>query len=356
MDVPAKGITAVADHGGSLGRARTLFPHAPEPWVDLSTGINPHSYPLFDLPATALTRLPEPARAHELAAVAAQAYGAPSPRHVALAPGTQILLPRVFSLKKPGRAAILGPTYAEHARAAALAGHSAIEVGEFSALADADLVVVVNPNNPDGRIVSRADLLSLAEALRRRGGLLVVDEAFMDVGPQAESLCADVGQGGIVVLRSLGKFFGLAGVRLGFAVASEDIARRLDAEFGPWSVSGPALEYGIRALGDHAWQEGMRTRLAADAARLDGLLARHGVAVDGGVSLFRHVTTEHAAHLFAELGGRGILVRNFSDRPNELRFGLPGSDQEWRRLEAALSAWRTGTSNRGGGIRAAASR
>ncbi len=253
----------MADHGGSLGRARSLFPHAPEPWVDLSTGINPHSYPLFDLPATALTRLPEPGRANELAAVAAQAYGAPSPRHVALAPGTQILLPRVFSLKKPGRAAILGPTYAEHARAAALAGHSAVEVSEFSALADADLAVVVNPNNPDGRVVSRADLLSLAEMLRRRGGLLVVDEAFMDVGPQAESLCGDVGQGGIVVLRSLGKFFGLAGVRLGFAVASEDVAQRLDAEFGPWSVSGPALEYGIRALGDQAWQTVSRAQRRA---------------------------------------------------------------------------------------------
>lgn len=356
MDVPAKAIAAVADHGGSLGRARSLFAHAPEPWVDLSTGINPHSYPLFDLPATALTRLPEPGRAAELAAVAAQAYGAPSPSHVASAPGTQILLPRVFSLKKPGRALILGPTYAEHVRAAALAGHAAAEVRAFPELAEADLAVVVNPNNPDGRVVSRADLLSLAETLRRRGGLLVVDEAFMDVGPQAQSLCADVGQGGIVVLRSLGKFFGLAGVRLGFAVASKDIAQRLDAEFGPWSVSGPALEYGIRALGDHGWQEDMRSRLAEEAARLDGLLARYGVTVDGGTSLFRHVTTGHAARLFAELGSRGILVRSFADRPDALRFGLPGGEEEWRRLEAALSAWSADTSNRGGGVRAAAAR
>ena len=131
MNVPAKAMAAVADHGGSLGRARSLFPHAPEPWIDLSTGINPHSYPLFDLPATALTRLPEPGRARELAAIAAQAYGAPSPRQVVAAPGTQILLPRVFSLVKPGRALVLGPTYAEHVRAAALAGHSAVEVARL---------------------------------------------------------------------------------------------------------------------------------------------------------------------------------------------------------------------------------
>lgn len=344
----------MADHGGSLGRARSLFPHAPEPWVDLSTGINPHSYPLFDLPATALTRLPEAESAGRLQAAAALAYGAPSPLHIVLAPGTQILLPRVFSLVEPGRAAILGPTYAEHLRAAALAGHSATEVRDFSVLAGADLAVVVNPNNPDGRIVSRADLLALADTLRRRGGLLVVDEAFMDVGPREESLCGDAGQGGIVVLRSFGKFFGLAGVRLGFAVTSPGIAERLDSEFGPWSVSGPALEYGLRALGDRAWQDGMREQLATEAARLDGLLGTHGIEVDGGTSLFRHVTHVRAASIFHALGNAGILVRNFADRPGKLRLGFPGDEAEWRRLASALAAW--SEANGEGGIRAAVSR
>ncbi|MEQ1942890.1 threonine-phosphate decarboxylase CobD [Mesorhizobium sp. VNQ89] len=353
MNIPAKAIEAVADHGGSLGRARSLFPHAPEPWVDLSTGINPHSYPLFDLPATALTRLPEPAQARDLAAVAANAYGAPSPRHVALAPGTQILLPQVFSLVKPGRAVVLGPTYAEHVRVASLAGHSAVEVPDFAMLADADLAVVVNPNNPDGRIVPRSDLLALAETLRRRGGLLIVDEAFMDVGPRRESLCGDAEQCGIVVLRSFGKFFGLAGVRLGFAIASPDIVERLDAGFGPWSVSGPALEYGIRALVDTGWQESMRDRLAAEAARLDAMLAGHGVVADGGTSLFRHLTSSDAPDLFDTLGNAGILVRNFADRPHQLRFGLPLTESEWSRLQTALAVW---SANRGGSMRAAASR
>ena len=248
-------------------------------------------------------------------------------------------LPRVYSLVKPGRALILGPTYAEHHRAAALAGHEAVETGDFDALADADLAIVVNPNNPDGRVCSRTDLLGLAEVMRRKGGLLVVDEAFMDVGPREESLCGDVGEGGIVVLRSFGKFFGLAGVRLGFAIASQDIARRLDAEFGPWAVSGAALEYGIRALGDAAWADAMRGRLAKEAARLDALLQSYGIAVDGGTSLFRHVTMPDAQGLFQALGQSGIIVRNFADRPNELRFGLPGGEAEWARLEQALAAW-----------------
>ncbi|TIM84721.1 aminotransferase class I/II-fold pyridoxal phosphate-dependent enzyme, partial [Mesorhizobium sp.] len=204
------GAATVVDHGGSLGRARALFPHAPQPFVDLSTGINPHSYPFFDLPATALSRLPEAARVRELAEVAASVYGAPSAANVVATPGTQILA-------SPGKALVLGPTYAEHQRAAAIAGHAVTEVDDFEVLAGADLAIIVNPNNPDGRIIERKKLLDLAGKLRAKGGLLVVDEAFMDVGPRAESLAGDVEQGGIVVLRSFGKFFGLAGLRLGFA-------------------------------------------------------------------------------------------------------------------------------------------
>lgn len=327
------------DHGGSLGRASALFPHAPRPFVDLSTGINPHSYPLFELPATALSRLPESERLRELAEIAARTYGAPSAAHVAAAPGTQILLPRVASLVRPGKALVLGPTYAEHARAAAIAGHAAAEVDDFDALADADLAVLVNPNNPDGRVVERDRLLDLAARLRAKGGLLVVDEAFMDVGPTEQSLAGHVGQGGIVVLRSFGKFFGLAGVRLGFALADRLTVERLDAQLGPWAVAGPALEYGIRALADTKWLCDMRRRLAGDAKRLDALLGRFGIPVAGGTILFRYLSLPAVQSLFSALGERGVLVRHFAERPQVLRIGLPGSEEEWQRLEGALAAW-----------------
>jgi cobalamin biosynthetic protein CobC len=330
---------AVTDHGGSLGRARALFPQAPEPWVDLSTGINPHSYPLFELPATALSRLPEPARVHELNVIAAAAYGAPSALNIAAAPGTQILLPRVASLVPPGRALVLGPTYAEHARAAAIAGHMVAEVSVLGDLANADLAVVVNPNNPDGRVVERETLLELARALHSKGGLLVVDEAFMDVGPREHSVAGDVEQGGLVVLKSFGKFFGLAGLRLGFAIAAETVAQRLEAEFGPWAVAGPALEYGVRALGDHAWQDEMRKRLQSEAARLDAMLQHLHIQVTGGTALFRYVEIANASELFAWLGAHGILIRNFSWSATALRFGLPGGEAEWMRLERALQGW-----------------
>lgn len=307
--------------------------------MDLSTGINPHSYPLFELPATALTRLPEAAQLRELAEIAAAAYGAPSAAHVAAAPGTQILLPRVASLVRPGKVLVLGPTYAEHARAAAIAGHAVAEVSDFDALAEADLAVLVNPNNPDGRVIEKPRLLELAARLHAKGGLLVVDEAFMDVGPIEHSLAGDVGEGGMVVLRSFGKFFGLAGVRLGFALTDALTAERLDAQLGPWAVAGPALEYGIRALSDAAWQADMRQRLAQDAGRLDILLGRFDVPVAGGTSLFRYLSFAEAPSLFSVLGEHGVLIRHFAERPRVLRVGLPGSEAEWQRLESALAAW-----------------
>ena len=283
--------------------------------------------------------MPEPGSNRRLARAAATVYGAPSPAHLIPAPGTQILLPLVASLVRPGRAAVLGPTYAEHRRAAAIAGHRVEETTDIDRLADADLAIVVNPNNPDGRIVSRASLLEIAAALRSRDGLLVIDEAFMDVGPQGECLDGEVDRGGIVVLRSFGKFFGLAGIRLGFAISSTEIAARLDDQLGPWAVSGPALEIGTVALADTKWQETTRAKLAMAANRLDALLAGHDIPCMGGTSLFRYTRLAKAHNLFETLGQHGILVRNFDERPQHLRFGLPANEIEWQRVAEALSAW-----------------
>jgi cobalamin biosynthetic protein CobC len=326
-------------HGGDLGAARRLFPDAPEPFVDLSTGINPHPYPLPPLSPDLFARLPEPAALDRLAAIAAKAYRAPSGRHVVPAPGTQILLPLVAGLVPPGCAAVLGPTYAEFGRVAALVGHAVAEVGDVARLKEADLAVVVNPNNPDGRLFKKHELLELADAQRRRGGLLVVDEAFMDVGPSDASLCGEVGRHHIVVLRSFGKFFGLAGMRLGFAVASPATAAQLAASLGPWAVSGPAIAIGAAALADAEWAAAMRAQLARDAARLDALLAGSGISVVGGTSLFRLLHTATAGRLFDHLGRAGVLVRRFAEHPSWLRLGLPDDEAAWDRLGAAFAGF-----------------
>ena len=328
-------IAAPIQHGGDLGAARELFSGAPEPFIDLSTGINPFPYPLPPLDPALFARLPEPAATARLAGIAAAAYGAPSAAHVVVAPGVQSLLPLVARLARPGRAAVLGPTYAEHARVAALAGHAVREVTAIDDLAGADLVVVVNPNNPDGRLLGRDALLDLADPLAP--GLLVVDEAFMDVALPEASVAFAVARPNLVVLRSFGKFFGLAGVRLGFALAAPDIASQLRAALGPWAVSGPALAIGSAALTDAAWIAQTRRHLAAAAQRLDTLVMTAGLDVAGGTSLFRLVRTPSAADLFDRLGRAGLFVRRFAEQPAWLRFGLPGDEPQWRRLTDALT-------------------
>jgi len=329
---------ALIEHGGDLTAARRLFPGAPEPFIDLSTGINPYPYPTPPLPADLFARLPEPTKLARLADIAAQAYGAPSPAHVVAAPATQILMSLAAALVTPGRAAVLGPTYGEHERVAAVSGFRVEEIGEVARLRDADLAVVVNPNNPDGRIVAREDLLALARELPPRS-LLVIDEAFMEVGPRETSLAGDTGVGKIMVLRSFGKFFGLAGVRLGFALAEPAIAERLAAWLGPWPVSAAAIAIGSAALADRRWMETMRGRLVEAAARLDRLLCGAGLAVIAGTPLFRLVHSPAAGDAFRHLGRAGILVRRFSQHATRLRFGLPASETDWQRLEAALAEW-----------------
>jgi len=324
------------NHGGHLGAARRRFPGAPEPFIDLSTGINPYPYPVPRFAGDVFARLPSPADGQALARAAARAYGAPSEAHVAAVPGTQIALPVVARLRPPGRAAVLAPGYVEHARTAALAGHQVEAVSRLDACGAATLVIIANPNNPDGRHFARDDLLVLAADLRRRGGLLVIDEAFMDVAPPGLSLAADVVGGDVIVLRSFGKFFGLAGVRLGFALAAPPLARNIAAALGPWAVSGPALAVGARALADSAWIERTRARLDKSARRLDAMLRNLALPVVGGTSLFRLVQTPAAKPLFQHLGQSGIWVRVFAEHPKWLRFGLPGNEAAWARLKAAL--------------------
>jgi cobalamin biosynthetic protein CobC len=335
--VTGHGLNASIQHGGNLARAHELFPHAPQPWIDLSTGINPHSYPHSPVPGNAFSRLPEPALVQELKAIAAKAYGAPSPAHVEAGPGTQILLPIIAGLSgRPGAAAVLSPTYAEHARAAGLAGFEVAETDDLEALASANLAVVVNPNNPTGRVVPKNNLLALASVMRAKGALLVVDEAFMDVS-EAESMADAVDEGGMVVLRSFGKFYGMAGLRLGFAISHPSLVRQVEERLGPWAISGPALHVANEALCDSEWRLKMLDRLRIDAARLDTLLAAASVPPIGGTLLFRFTRTPRAQAVFRHLGERGIITRRFEDRSDDLRIGLPDADG-WGRLEEAMKA------------------
>lgn len=315
---------------------RAEHPEAPTPWIDLSTGINPWPYPLPPLDPDDWTRLPEPARVATLEAAAARAYGVGDAARVAATPGTQAaiqMLPRVL----PGaRVAILGFTYQEHARTWRDAGRSVMVVDDPIDLVGADVAVVVNPNNPDGRRLSPAALAAIADALASSGGTLIVDEAFVDVEDPAASIAADLPPS-TIVLRSFGKTWGLAGLRLGFVLGAPHFAAEIRRAFGPWAVSGPAIGIGQAALDDAEWLAETRRRLAAAAERLDGLLADAGFTPVGGTALFRLVSHPQASAVRHRLAAAGVHVRRFPHDPTLLRFGLPGPEDHWRRLAAALA-------------------
>jgi len=326
MMVSANSMEAVGvqPHGGNLAAASALFPHAPLPWVDLSTGINPWPYPLPDIPASAWTRLPEPGQERALCAAAAAAYGVADPALLVAAPGSQILIQTLPFLRPPGQVQVLAPTYGEHAPAWARAGHR-VELVENLPDPDGPLpgvLLLVNPNNPDGRIVPPGRLLALADALAARRGWLVVDEAFCDLTPDL-SLAPQIGRPGLLVLRSFGKFYGLAGLRLGFLLAPEALTAAMADRLGPWRVAGPALHIASLALVDRDWQVAIRTRLSAARLTLDATLRDAGIDILGGTDLFRLLRSPEGRDLFTELAQNGIWTRRFADRPGLIRLGLP---------------------------------
>lgn len=322
-------------HGGDLAAAEARWGRPAEGWLDLSTGINPMPYPIPAIDPAAWHRLPQHDRMGELLETARACYAAPADAPIVAAPGTQILIQLLPRLRPGARVAILGPTYGEHAACWSAEGTAVATVGSLEEAAAADVVVLVNPNNPDGRIALPERLLALAEGLAARGGLLVVDEAFAEMTPWA-SVAVEAGRPGLLILRSFGKFFGLAGIRLGFALGPAAEIDRLARLLGPWAVPGPAIEIGIAALSDHGWQEEARKRLSVGAERLTALLLARGCADRGGTDLFRLVEHPEAAQLWDRLGRAGILVRPFPDRPTLLRFGLPGNEEGFALLAAAL--------------------
>jgi cobalamin biosynthesis protein CobC len=323
-------------HGGDLSKATELFGEPVDGWIDLSTGINPRPWPVDADALSGLHQLPDAARLSRLSAAAATAYGVVDPRQIVVAPGTQALIQWLPRLRRPGRVAVVSPTYGEHAAAWRLAGHDVAEIPGLPDAGNFDVVVVTRPNNPDGAVAPRDDLITLAAAMAEKDGLLVVDEAFADLDP-AVSVAANA-EGGLIALRSFGKFYGLPGLRLGFAVTDPDTAQGIAAALGPWPVSSIAADLGTAALADPEWQAATRTWLAAAASRMDGVLSAAGIGIVGGTDLFRLADTDDAPALYERLGRAGIYTRPFTDQARWLRFGLPGSDAHWQRLAQAIGS------------------
>jgi cobalamin biosynthetic protein CobC len=322
------------EHGGNLRAAMQHF--GGDDWIDLSTGINPIGYPVPPLPADAWHRLPEPDSA--LVGAACQYYGAHGLLPVA---GTQAAIQALPRLRAPARVAVASPTYAEHVHHWSGHGHQLRHVPFAQldeAVHEADVVVVCNPNNPTGDTVDRATLLRWARTLAARGGWLVVDEAFGDTTPEL-SVISSAGQPGLVVLRSVGKFFGLAGLRLGFVAAEERLSRELEDMLGPWAVSGPAQHIARAAFADLSWQRSTQARLAEDGARMRELLAAHRIGASG-TALFHWWPEQHAEEFHQHMARCGIWVRLFKEHARGIRLGLAAQEKHWQRIEDALAQWR----------------
>jgi len=318
------------EHGGNLDLAQQRFGGRAEDWIDLSTGINRLPYPVGEVNSRAWSALPSRAEIDALHQAARQAYRTRAP--VVAMGGAQAAIQLLPRLTSPGRARILAPTYNEYAGVLSAAGWDVQEVAELDALAGADLAIVVNPNNPDGRRHSPKDLL----ALLPRVGRLVIDESFADAVPQL-SLAPEADRPGLLVLRSFGKFYGLAGLRLGFAIGNAADVVKLTAMTGPWPVSGAAIAIGCRALRDDAWAEATSARLARDCVRLDTMVLSQGWRLVGGTPLFRLYQTPDALAAQERLARGQIWSRVFAQTPAWLRLGLPGSEAEWARLAEVLA-------------------
>src|ERR1700694_2689663 len=251
-DETGETVAELRIHGGRIDTAALLYPSAPQPWIDLSTGINPVAWPVPQIPLARYQRLPLASEMAQMTAAAADAYGLPANAAIVPVSGSELairLLPRMIGA---GRVGILTPTYGSHAAAWRDAGAEVHELGALpdSSAHDLETLVVVNPNNPDGRAITRADLAAFAQAWTAAGRRLIVDEAFAELRPAVSLLALPELPPGVVVLRSLGKFFGLAGLRVGFVVLREPDASAWRRLLGDSPMSGPAFgNVGVRAGG-----------------------------------------------------------------------------------------------------------
>lgn len=326
------------EHGGRLREAAAHYQIPLENWLDLSTGINPEAWPVPSLSTACWQRLPE---ANDgLEAAAAAYYGNANLLPVA---GSQAAIQLLPTLLPRAMVACISPLYAEHPHAWTKAGHrlrflqNALLPKALSAVTP--YVLLCNPNNPTGDRHPYAAAVDAAKQLKKRGGWLIIDEAFIDATPE-DSLTPLAGTAeapNLIVFRSLGKFFGLAGARVGFLFAAPDLLARMAEAIGPWAIAGPSREAARLALQDTDWQNRMRPHLCAAGARLQQLLAPLGEAKS--TALFATLSTPHSTELHAYLASQGILTRCFEQQPL-IRFGLPGNEVSWQRLASALSTWK----------------
>lgn len=325
----------MVEHGGELARAVQTYGIERAKWIDLSTGVNPNGFEIKGLPQSCFHRLPEHSDLAALEVIARDAYGVRENTALIAAPGSEFLIHALPQIRNSSRVAVLSPTFSSHEAAWRRYGHEVRLIDDLSALGDETVVVVVNPNNPDGRVIKPGKLKSLAQKLEERGGLLVIDEAFADIDPGV-SFVPIHDRDNVVVLRSIGKFYGVAGVRLGFAVGANRHLEGLRTILGAWAVSGPAIEVGAQVLSDKSWAQTTRAVLNRQSVQHQQIFSSMGVKVIGGTTLFHLIEMNDARTLHVELAKRGVWTRVFDYDPRWMRLGLCKSQNQLSRFASLL--------------------
>ena len=319
-------------HGGRLLEAAQHYQIPVSEWLDLSTGINPNGYPIPAIPDSIWQRLPEDQ--DDLISAAQEYYQCQSILAVA---GSQAAIQSLPLLRPSGTTGIATPSYAEHAYAWEKAGHKTLniqahEIDQY--INQLDTLVLVNPNNPTAHTFTQKQCLKWLENLNQRQGWLIIDEAFIDCTPEL-SLSMLTAIKGLIILRSVGKFFGLAGLRAGFVLAEPCVLNPLNELLGPWTLSNPSRYVCAYALLDKAWQVETRQQLQQQSQRLNTLLNHYQLSPTGSTHLFQWVQTEKATQIHQLLAQQAVFTR-FFNQPASLRFGLPAQEPEWQHLESAL--------------------
>jgi len=321
------------EHGGNLAAASQQYNIPLNDWLDLSTGINPNGWPVPEhLPNTIWSHLPIE---YDGLLTAAQAYYQCD--DLLAVPGSQAAIQALPRMRQQCRVGLLTPAYAEHAHAWRQAGHNVIELDSSAiddALPELDVLVIINPNNPTAELFSPSQLLAWHQQLAQRGGWLIVDEAFMDATPEYSLLNKNPVEG-LIILRSIGKFFGLAGLRVGFVFALPKLLNALTELLGPWPIAQASRYITTLALSDTDWQQQQRQTLPLSSKRLSNLLTRYNLLPTAGCSLFQWVCSGQAEQYHQQLVQQGIFTRLFK-QPASLRFGLPKTESDWQRLTQAL--------------------
>ncbi len=332
------------DHGGNFMAAAKAYGFDYADIIDLSTGIAPYPYPLdgVDMSGQHWRDLPQTETEQALIAAMKTHWGCDSSAGLLLAPGSGVVISLAALLRSKTTVLCPDPSYSEHKIAWAHNGHQIkpYPAGQIPQLtADAHVVITVQPGNPTGQINRPEEWDFMIDQMAERDGMLIVDEAFIDLMPDL-SMASRAGRKGLLVIRSFGKFYGLAGLRLGAVMGHGDDITRLRQMLGPWAVSTPALEIGLKAISDHAWADEQRQRLSQDMARLTAMLTEAGFASCGGTDLYSLINLDDASALHNHLAKHGIWTRIFDYNPHWMRFGLPADEDQWQRLLSALKAWR----------------